>query len=162
MHIVGTDATGSVEVELTRQGQVRVGITSLPDALRDAGALRNALDDAYAAAVSERTRAERGPLTLTRGQLPQPVGAGPKPVRLPRDQRTWQVDTGSDPTAGEPARPVSGRSSDSTVTVRLHLSDGWGELELDPEWLRVVQRRQLGNALNEAFEDAYRRQEAQA
>ena len=161
----GTDRTGTVTVTLDEQRRVdRIDLLGLPDELRDPALLVAALGDAYLAAVVTAldTAAERAGKPLE-PKARRPVAATEPTRSGPTFGPSWghasdeeieefrrRVGTPSPATGG----PRHGVSDNGCVEVTLHATDHFGDLTIDPGWLRHATTENVQRALDEAFERA--------
>ena len=158
-----TTSTTAVVVNLDASRQVSgISITALPEDLRTpaglTAALRRAYLDAVGARLDERlgsgTRPPRREARGARRAHARP--AGPTPTATSRTSELvefWKRDVA----VAVPANRARGRGSPPTecVRVRLHTTDHFADIDLDPGWLQSARVSSVAAAVLEAFQDAY-------
>lgn len=170
MPAVPRATTTAIVVTLDASRRVSgVTINGLPDDLRTPDGLSAALWQAYLRAVTARSDGRRDtPGAGDASHTPRPAGARPVAVatRTPPRARSeafghvdpaeltefWRTAT---PEPAPPGRRGVGASANGCVRVRLHSSDHFADLDLDPGWLRGARAGSVAAAVLEAFEDAY-------
>lgn len=162
----GTDRGGSVTVTLDEHRRVdRITLLALPDELREAARLVDALDEAYLSAVvadADSVAAGEGGRPHGPGARRPVAASGPTRPR-PSFGPSWghasdeeieefrrRVGTPSSATGG----PRHGVSANGCVEVTLHATDHFGDITIDPGWLRHATTENVQRALDEAFERA--------
>ena len=156
-----TSSTTAVVVNLDASRQVSgISITALSEDLRTPGGLTAALRRAYLDAVGARLD-ERLGSGRPRGERPVArTERTPAPARsdsfghVPHEELVefWKRDV------PEPSRPAGrevGVSSNQCVRVRLHATDHFADIDLDPGWLQSARVSSVAAAVLEAFQDAY-------
>jgi DNA-binding protein YbaB len=161
----GTDRGGLVTVVLDDRRRVdQIRVASLPDDLREPGGLAGVLDEAYRAAVAtavdfaaERAGRPRRPGTR------RPVATDEPARPRPSFGRSWGHASDEDVMAfrrrtrsrsPESPRPGRGVSRNECVEVVLHATDHFGDITVDPGWLRNASAESVQRALGEAFDRA--------
>ena len=159
---VPSATTAPVVVTLDASQQVSgIAIAALPEELRTPEGLGAALRRAYLDAVTTRLderlgppgRSARKPLAMT-GARTAPPPRSDRFGHLPAEELTefWQAEV-PQPVA-LPRRDV-GVSGNDCVRVRLHTTDHFADIDLDPGWLQSARVSAVATAVLEAFEDAY-------
>ena len=162
MSAPSTTSTGAVEVTLDADRQVSgISITALPDHLRTPDGLAAALQRAYLDAIGERIEERLGAPSRPPGERPVAQAAPtPPPARsasfghVPHEQLVefWRRDV---PAPQRPTAREVGVSANQCVQVRLHTTDHFADLDLDPGWLSTARVSAVAAAVLEAFEHAY-------
>jgi len=156
-----TSRTTAVVVGLDASRRVSgISITALPEDLRTPAGLTAALRRAYLDAVGARLDERLG---SARPQGERPVARAertPAPPRsddyghVPHEQLVefWKRDLPEPPRA---TGHETGVSSNECVRVRLHTTDHFADIDLDPGWLQSARVSSVAAAVLEAFQDAY-------
>jgi hypothetical protein len=157
-----TTTTTAVVVTLDASRQVSgISIAALPDELRTPAGLTAALRRAYLDAVGVRLDERLGAGARPRGEKPVARTARtPAPAtsgsygHVPHEELVefWKREV---PPAGLPLGREVGVSSNRCVQVRLHTTDHFADIDLDPGWLRSARVSAVAAAVLEAFQDAY-------
>ena len=157
-----TTRTTAVVVTLDASRQVSgISITALPEDLRTPAGLTAALRRAYLDAVGDRLDERLGAGARPRGEKPVArTERSPAPAasdtygHVPHEELVefWKRDV------APPTRPLGrevGVSSNRCVQVRLHTTDHFADIDLDPGWLQSARVSAVAAAVLEAFQDAY-------
>jgi len=142
-----------VSVEVDARGRFAdVTLAGLDDGLREAAALAEAFDTAYAAALV--ARAPRAPESLAGARPTGPVLLGRPSAPDPSGGPHWDLIDAGGGASGE-LSPV-GTSDNECLRVRLEPAGSRGRLvDIDPGWLRQAPRTAVAAAIHQAFADAY-------
>ena len=158
----GDDPTGAVTVTVDPTDRVaRVEVRSR-DTIRRPEGLARAVDQAYRAAQLARIDALPG-RHGSRGDL-HVAGTGERPpVVAVRDvSGTGYVSTRRpSPETGRPEDfgPTSGVSDNDCVRVTLDVASSRGAVDAGADWLANATATNIGNAVTEAYADAYRKRD---
>ncbi|KRC52902.1 MULTISPECIES: hypothetical protein [unclassified Nocardioides] len=158
----GDEPTGAVTVTVDATDRVRQVEVRERDSVHDPAALAAAVEHAYRAAVMDRLEA----LYPDRGLDPDRRIAGldgHPPIRTVENRQGQHVARPRAPrsTALLERRfsPTEGISANECVTVTLALASSWGPVVADPGWLANARPSNVGDAITQAFADAYRKRD---
>ena len=156
-------AASGVTVELDAARQVRgVRFDSLSDELRAPDALVRALHRAYLDAISAQLEGSRGERRRDPGERPVALAERtPAPSSssrfgsTPFEELTAFWAAHPDPQTSSAGERPTGVSRNDCVHVRLHATDHFADIDVDPGWLRSARVDAVAAAVLQAFEDAY-------
>lgn len=158
----GDEPTGAVTVTVDATDRVSHVEVRERDSIHDPAGLAAAVEHAYRAAVMNRLAA-RYP---DRGLDPDRQVAGlhgHPPIRTVENRQGVHVAQPRAPRATSLLErrfsPTEGISANECVTVTLGLASSWGPVAADPGWLANARPTNIGDAVTQAFADAYRKRD---
>ncbi len=159
----GDDPSGAVTVTVDPTDRVIAVTVRDRDAIRSTEGLRQAVELAFQAARMHRLGVHTpsgkpsGPLTVDSGPSPRPIllvtDESDRHVPQPRDR--------SGPTVAQrDFGPTSGVSDNDCVTVTLDVASSHGTVDADQGWLSTALPTKIGDAITQAFAQAYGKRDA--